>query len=488
MPCSTPDFEVNFDLDWRAATPLDVFHKLLPTDFYEFIADETNKYRNFNVTKATEPLPPTGILALWKTVSPQEIERYFSIIIHMGLVHKATLKDYWSTNRTVATTFAPRLMSRDRFCAIHSLIHFSNSVSYIPKGQAGHDPLYKIRKIYDSMLLNISTLATVGKFISLDEAMCAFRGRFSHVVYNKSKPTRWGIKMYQVSDSTTGYTSKVEVFVGRSGEIADLVMRLLTGLTDTGRTVFMDRFFNSLPLTERLLARNTQVVGTVNTNRRGLPQPIKTQKLKRGEVISFRKGRIMCLKWKDKREVTMISTVHSNSSVSIQRYGDVQPVLKPVCIRDYNEYMGGVDKSDQLMSYYPFLRKSLKWYKKLFFRLFYLLLTNAHIIYNYKRQTVSLPTMTLYQFYQAVCSSLAEGIDFPIPNVTVAEGRFPLRITERHFPGLIPPTSVNNFPTRRCVLCTKRGTRKQTRFYCFPCSVALCVSGCFEQYHTIEDL
>ena len=36
-------------------------------------------------------------------------------------------------------------------------------------------------------------------------------------------------------------------------------------------------------------------------------------------------------------------------------------------VTDYNKYMLGVDKFDQLVSYYSFLHKSIKWWRKVFF-------------------------------------------------------------------------------------------------------------------------
>ena len=40
--------------------------------------------------------------------------------------------------------------------------------------------------------------------------------------------------------------------------------------------------------------------------------------------------------------------------------------LKLLMIVDYNKHMLGVNKLDQMMSYYSFLHKNIKWWRKVF--------------------------------------------------------------------------------------------------------------------------
>ena len=45
----------------------------------------------------------------------------------------------------------------------------------------------------------------------------------------------------------------------------------------------------------------------------------------------------------------------------------VEVIRKPKVILEYNMYMGGVDKGDQLIIYYGFLHRKNKWYKRAFY-------------------------------------------------------------------------------------------------------------------------
>jgi len=54
--------------------------------------------------------------------------------------------------------------------------------------------------------------------------------------------------------------------------------------------------------------------------------------------------------------------------------------IKAATVLDYNKCKSVVDRSDQMLSYYSFERKVIKWWKKLFFHLFDLAVVNAHIL------------------------------------------------------------------------------------------------------------
>lgn len=70
------------------------------------------------------------------------------------------------------------------------------------------------------------------------------------------------------------------------------------------------------------------------------------------------------MKWRDKREVLLLSTKHSDTlRESRNKRGVV--VKKPKIILDYNQAKSAVDLSDQMSAYSTPLRKTVKWYRKL---------------------------------------------------------------------------------------------------------------------------
>ena len=123
---------------------------------------------------------------------------------------------------------------------------------------------------------------------------------------------------------------------------------------------------------------------------------LKSSRLRscRGEldVYSEKVGKVLCLKWKDKRDVLLLSTIHDDvAMVDILRRsrtvaGGIERIKKPKIIDDYNQHMGGVDQSDQLVMYYGYAHRQTKWWKRVLFHLVDLSLVNASILYNSVRQ------------------------------------------------------------------------------------------------------
>lgn len=109
-------------------------------------------------------------------------------------------------------------------------------------------------------------------------------------------------------------------------------------------------------------------------------QPKLNKKLKKGKVDCKSSDRMLVLKWKDRRDVTMITTLHKNKIVATDKTDKEtrEFVKKPICIVDYNDNMGATDRADMMVSSIECMRKSVKCYKKLFFHTLDLLVLNLY--------------------------------------------------------------------------------------------------------------
>lgn len=341
-----------------------------------------------------------------------ELRGFLALIINMGIIQVPEIEDYWKTGRVSEIPFFRTIMPRDRFEQIFWMLHVSHSTSQHPK------KIDKVKIFLDLLIPKFQSSYYPSQNIAVDETMVGFRGRFGARQYMPQKPTKWGIKAFTMADSTNGYLLNILVYTGAETladsptdeslpQPARVVVHLMEPYLDKGHHVFIDRYYNSIPLVRALEIRGTVVTGTCNKNRVGLPDSIrKPRKFSDNEVFAFRDGTLLCLAWrapKKKTPVIMLSSEASARLVTTPRKRHRQQVQKPAVVDLYNHNMNGVDVADQLTVFYPFTRKTLKWWRKLFFWLVEVTLVNSYLLY---KQVCSEPRSHL-AYRRAIVESLA---------------------------------------------------------------------------------
>ena len=203
------------------------------------------------------------------------------------------------------------------------------------------------------MQRNFCTKYWPGKELSLDESMCPFKGRVHFNCYNPKKPNRFHIKLFMVSEPSTGYICGFEVYTGDASgqsqgnaqELQDaskascIVLGLLDSvqLLDMGHHVYFDNYYNSPDLIDLLYKRKIHACGTVRKNQKSLPIAVTQAKLKQGETVFHHKNNLLALKWMDKREVYILSGLHKATNVISKKTNyKGQKVIKPQPVFLYN--------------------------------------------------------------------------------------------------------------------------------------------------------
>ncbi|XP_063041039.1 piggyBac transposable element-derived protein 4-like [Engraulis encrasicolus] len=475
---------------------LDFLSLFLDDAFWNLLTVETNRYAQQFL--ASHELLPSSRFHGWYDVTVPEMKAFIALHLSMGLVEKHEISDYWGEFETTQTPGFGKVMSRNRFQIILSFLHFTNNDNYIERGQPGYDRIFKVRPIIDIVIPKFSAVYGPRKQLSLDEMTIAFKGRSTLKLYNPNKPDKYGYKVFVLSEAKSGYVLEWSMYTGPNADAHEIgashliVRKLMAPHTGKGHEVYMDSYYTSPAIATELASRDTGLCGTVSSQRRGMPKALRPAVLplrKGDDPVFMQKGKMLACAWHDTKRLTMLSTVHDNTCTrkrirtkhSATGYRDIS---RPVCVDQYNSFMGGVDTADQRMKTYLFPHRSRKWYNRIFNAIMSICMVNAHILYS---QCTATPQKTMKAFVEDIVTGLLEGWSKKEGNKggrpSVDGGEMPRRLTERHF--------LRNADDRPdCVVCSDRTRpkgRHQTKYRCIQCGVGLCAVPCNERYHTLKN-
>ena len=300
----------------------------------------------------------------------------------MELVRLNSIEKYWSKNTLFRQDVPRATMSRNCFQLLLSVLHFSNNETV----ESGNR-LAKIQPLIDMLQINFQNLFSPEEDIVIDETLVPWKARLTFRQYIPNKTHRYGVKLFKLC-SLAGYTWSVKVYSGKSstgereiGLAKTVCKELMKDLVDQGRTLYVDNFYTSYDLAQYCQEKKTHLVGTLRANKKHIPKEVLNTKLKRGEMVAKEdQDGVVILKWKDSREVRILTTKHAPVMVPVARrahHFDSAEIVqrrnqksrkateKPVAVLAYNRGKGGIDLSDQMACYVTTLRKGVKWYQKL---------------------------------------------------------------------------------------------------------------------------
>ena len=237
----------------------------------------------------------------------------------------------------------------------------------------------------------------------------------------------------------------------------------------------MDNWYTSLKLFQHLESNGTAACGTARKERMILRQSLCNKNLKRGESAFRRRSNVMMLRYRDKKEVHFLSTIHQMESVRTgKKNKQGEGIIKPVLGNHYNRFMGGIDRNDYMISNYSSVRKSMKWTTKVAFHFVEEAVLNSFILFD-----KFIEKKRFLQFKLLLTRQM-------LVDVTMKQNFQSLPNVDQHILELVPPTDKKEKPQKRYVVCMKEKKRKENRYQCKTCSnhLGLCPAPCFEVFHT----
>ena len=394
---------------------LDLFRLFVDDEVLQRLVTATNDYAEKN----KENKPNMYERFRRHPLTTEEMMSYLGCLLLLSINSVRNYRQAWNESSSQYLVNLRRLLSRDRFEQISSFLHI---VTKEEETQLSPHKLKKILPLHDNIKKKCLNLYQPLQQLSVDERMVKSKARTRFRQFIRNKPTKWGYKYWVLADPT-GYTIDFDVYGGSSQEETsgkglayDVVMNLTSSFLFQGYQVFCDNFYTSSSLFCDLLASGISATGTLRINRQGVPKEVRIlkQALERKQVprgtgfyIRPPNSKTVFVVWKDSKCVAVMSTAHPGHSTStikrrvkdpVSGHHQVVHVPIPSAVENYNRFMGGVDKSDQFISYNRVLRKTIRYWKTMFYHLLEIITTNSSILSNWRRMAAGQKKLSQTQF------------------------------------------------------------------------------------------
>ena len=392
-------------------TPLGFVQLFLTREVLIFLTEETHSYALY-----CRDILKQGAARLWQGCNISDIAHFLGLSMLMGIERLPSMRMYWSTSKILGSLLFPQIMTCNRYLQLGRYLHAFNKRA-VPPGNK--DRLLLVRPIMEYIQERCCRLYIPMQELSLDEGIMPYKGRLSIKTYNPQKPDKYGVKIYFLCEAVSGYVYSFSVYRGVHQTLHEIVFSLLSGLLGKGYHVYMDNYYNSVTLAGELYDAKVHCTGTLRLARKGAPPSLQKLKKKRKLPRNFydhrRKGNTVIICWYDTRLVSLITTFHGIETSVYEHHkrvkhrdgsSGVETVVldRPIAIREYTKYMQGVDRLDQLMKYYSFLRKTKRWTKKILFYFIQIGLQNSYTLY--RKFSSDDPKLTHLQFHMKAIEAL----------------------------------------------------------------------------------
>ena len=454
------------------STPVDFFELFFDNEVIELIVTETNHYAR--TVHADHSFSTTN----------NEIRCFLGLLLLSGYATVPRWRMWWQTNTETHNPVVTNSMRRNRFDLLKKYLHVADNESLEQS-----DKYAKVRPLLAMVNERFLRHAPLERKLCIDETMVPYFGRHSGKQYLKGKPMRYGYKLWSLA-TRLGYLVQCEPYqkteasteLGLGGQVVlDLLSELPTD-ENLPYHVYGDRFFSSVKLVRHLSVHNVHYTGTILPNRTEKCPVIDEKVNERGDfVFKTSTESIQVVKWHDNRPVLMISNADdvlpvTNASRWCKRAKNRVDVPQPNTVRQYNEFMGGVDRFDQNVNQYRVAIRSKKWWWPLFAFCIDAACQNAWQLYRSVLKMREETPIDLLAFRRHIARTYLK------LETDCGRTRLSSAVSTRVLPD-VRYDGLNHWiqviaTQRRCALCGKKSTR-----VCEKCDVGL-HDVCFKSYHS----
>ena len=281
-------------------------------------------------------------------------------------------------------------------------------------------------------------------------------------------PIKRGIKMSGRAVSTNGYLCEFDIYTGKSPQGVQHGL----GYSAVTKLLYLNKIL---------------CCGTFQSGQKEFPACLydkaAIKRMKRGDVVWRMKGPVLALTWMDKKAVHATGTYTQAPAQQLpevnrkQQNGTIEKIPCPELVSSYNTYMGGVDKNDQMKSYYPIPEAGKKWWSRVFYDLMDRSIHNSFVL---EQESTHHAKRSQKLFRNDLAKQLIGNFSSRRKHGRPSDEHLLARHVERHFPDFLPTNVKGKTLERRCKVCYDGGRVKRTSYYCPDCDVGLWLHLAFD--------
>ena len=391
----------------RAKSELEAFSLFMSNEIISMIVISTNV--QLNKLRKEGKNPPKFDLT-----DAMEIRCYIGLLLFRGLHRdiKNPTKELWYDTDGYRPLYRA-CMSRDRFQVLLACLSFHDHNAI--RREFASDRFARARRFLDEFENNCRKSYQHNALVCLDETL---RNHFSttncdFLVFMPDKPGQMGLFFYTLGDGVDRYFSRIIPKVKtamtereKKQNNYDIVMKITEDIVGTGLHLTADRGFSSVEIAEELYKKKITYLGTIMSNRTGLPtRALDKNTLKAREINSTvfmwkKDSPVMFLSYvpKKHKNVLLISTEHTQPTISTDYR------LKPEAVLFYNEQRCAVDVVNHMVKDCSSQSKTDSWAFAVFTFLIDLAGINAQTIlkHNLKKTKINRRAFLTSLIYQLV--------------------------------------------------------------------------------------
>ena len=354
----------------------DAFHVLFPVDMVELIVKHTNSRIQHVQDNLPEYYARTNKNTYIRPLTHREFYAFIGLLYARGLLGQSMHASKILFSETAGHAIFSGTMSKHRFSFLLSVLSFDDSEERRELWKS--DRFAAARELTNLFNDRMKNVLVPSEYLSIDETLYAMRHQIGFRQYNPNKPAKYGLLYKSLNDARFPFTYQIIPYSGKPVDgdgpyylkaTEDYVKNLvesIPGRNLKGRNISMDRLYTSIPTANWLLSREITVVGTLQSNRLGLPDELKNPK-DRDEFQST-------IHWeKDKGNIALCAyTTKSKSkgNKNVLVLSTMRPLLgvtkddgkcKPAVIKFYDFTKGGTDVMDMKMAKYSCKALTHRW-------------------------------------------------------------------------------------------------------------------------------